>query len=205
MKLPLQKEKNSRALVQWESCSPFVENSMAALIHRPRRVATYKISARWKSHIGISFWCGTSSTGTKKFTFLDAPPEGKLLCARCEANAVAAGIASSEKLTGKHVHIGGVVAIQRIAARCGASAPSVELNRIYTEEKMAYIPPIKKRQYINALSKEREGKVIAHTCSRCRKEYPIKEKGIWFERADQSDVWVWVCKDCCTARGIRCD
>ena len=94
MKLPLQKEKNSGALVQWESCSPFVENSMAALIHRPRRVATYKISARWKSHIGISFWCGTSSTGTKKFTFLDAPPEGKLLCARCEANAVAAGIAS---------------------------------------------------------------------------------------------------------------
>ena len=112
MKLPLKKEKNSRALVQWESCSPFVENSMAALIHRPRRVATYKISARWKSHIAISFWCGTSSTGTKKFTFLDAPPEGKLLCARCEANAVAAGIASSEKLTGKHVHIGGVVAIQ---------------------------------------------------------------------------------------------
>ena len=100
MKLPLQKEKNSGALVQWESCSPFVENSMAALIHRPRRVATYKISARWKSHIGISFWCGTSSTGTKKFTFLDAPPEGKLLCARCEANAVAAGIASSYRVTG---------------------------------------------------------------------------------------------------------
>ena len=29
-----------------------------------------------------------------------APPEGKLLCARCEANAVAAGIASSYRVTG---------------------------------------------------------------------------------------------------------
>jgi sulfur relay (sulfurtransferase) complex TusBCD TusD component (DsrE family) len=68
---------------------------------------------------------------------------------------------------------------------------------------MAYIPPIKKRQYINALSKERDGKIIAHTCSKCHTEQPIKTKGVWFERADQSDVWVWVCGSCLDKRGIR--
>jgi len=113
MKLSLQKKKNDwRNGMQWSSCSPFVENSSASLIHRPMHVATYKIGARWKSHIGITFWCGNTSTGTKKFTFLDAPPDGKLLCARCEKNAIAAGIKSSEELTGRHVHIGGVVAVR---------------------------------------------------------------------------------------------
>jgi sulfur relay (sulfurtransferase) complex TusBCD TusD component (DsrE family) len=70
---------------------------------------------------------------------------------------------------------------------------------------MAYVPPIKKRQYINAMSKERDGKVIAHTCSKCREEFQVKQKGIWFERSDQRDVWVWVCKACCEKRGIRCE
>lgn len=72
---------------------------------------------------------------------------------------------------------------------------------------MAYIPPIKKRVYINALCKERDGKdakVIAHSCSKCREEYPVKQKGIWFESARQRDAWYWVCKPCLDKRGIRC-
>jgi hypothetical protein len=66
---------------------------------------------------------------------------------------------------------------------------------------MAYIPPIKKRQYINPLYKGL--KPIAHTCSKCNTEQPVKTKGVWFERADQSDVWVWVCGSCLDKRGIR--
>ncbi len=70
---------------------------------------------------------------------------------------------------------------------------------------MVYAPPIKKRNYINALSKTLNGKIIAHDCSRCREEYPVKAKGIWFERADVRDEWCWVCKACCEKRGIHCD
>lgn len=71
--------------------------------------------------------------------------------------------------------------------------------------KLAYIPPIKKRHYINALSNVRGGKVIAHDCVKCGEEYPVKSKGIWFERSDVRDEWVWVCKACCDKRGIVCD
>ena len=48
---------------------------------------------------------------------------------------------------------------------------------------MAYVPPIKKRQYINAMSKERDGKVIAHTCSKCREMAKLlKEAGVDFDK-----------------------
>ena len=70
---------------------------------------------------------------------------------------------------------------------------------------MIYAPPIAKRNYINALSKERGGKIIAHTCSKCREEYPVKQKGIWFESASRHDVWYWICKPCLDKRGIRCE
>jgi len=116
MKLPLQKDKTlprfAPGALPWVSCQPFVENSRAILIHRPRMVTTHKIGPRWKSHIAITQWCGNSSTGTKKFTFLDAPPDGKLLCARCEEKAVAAGQQPASAIAGKHVHLGGLVAVQ---------------------------------------------------------------------------------------------
>lgn len=67
---------------------------------------------------------------------------------------------------------------------------------------MVYAPPIKKRQYINAITRAFDQKIIAHDCARCHMEYPIKAKGIWFERADQHDVWCWVCKACCERNGI---
>lgn len=112
MKLPLGRPKDTRFGIIWNSCSPFIENSMAVLIHRPRYVVTHKISEKHKAHIAIHCWCGTGFTGTKKFTFLDAPPDGKLLCARCEERAVEFGQPSSSSLTGKHVHVGKVIAKQ---------------------------------------------------------------------------------------------
>lgn len=117
MKIPLQRRsklyRQQVGGIEWHSCSPFIDNSRALLVHRPRYGATLQIRAKYKPHFAIEFWCGSSSTGTKKFTFLDEPTQGKFLCARCEEKAIAAGYPSSTDLTGKHIHTGGTIAVQK--------------------------------------------------------------------------------------------
>ena len=94
----------------WASCAPFVDNSRGTLIHRPRKGATFNIHKN--PHFGINFWCGMAvASDGKNFTFLAAPPDGRILCERCEANAVAAGMPSADELAGKHVHKGRTVAV----------------------------------------------------------------------------------------------
>ncbi len=95
----------------WKKGKPFVENSKGQLVHRLRGGATYQ-NLR-KAHIGVDFWCGmaTASSGDN-LTFLDTPPEGKILCARCEEVAVSRGLPSADTITGHHVHIGGVQAVR---------------------------------------------------------------------------------------------
>ena len=112
MKLPLKRRKDARFGIAWKEASPFIENSRAVLIHRPRYITTHKIGEKWKAHIAIECWCGNSFSGTKKFTFLDAPPEGKLLCARCEEMATKRNLPTAEELAGRHVHLGRLVARQ---------------------------------------------------------------------------------------------
>jgi hypothetical protein len=115
MKLPLQKDRRLRPEfhgIAWKSASPFIENRQAQLIHRPRTITTHKIGSKWKSHIAIGYYCGMHCTGTDKFTFLDATADDAILCARCEENAVKAGLPAASTLVGRHVHIGGVVAIK---------------------------------------------------------------------------------------------
>lgn len=109
MKLPIGRHPKHRFGIAWKEASPFVDNSRAILAHRPRYIFTHKISEKWKTHISVECWCGNSFSGTKKFTFLDEPPDNKLLCARCEEMAVKHGQPSSEQLTGRHVHIGRLV------------------------------------------------------------------------------------------------
>jgi hypothetical protein len=90
---------------------PFVENSRGTLIHRPRRVSTYNIH-KSGPHVGIEFWCGMHvSSGGKNFTFQDAPTDGRVLCERCEAIAVANELPSADDITGRHVHKGRTVAV----------------------------------------------------------------------------------------------
>lgn len=108
MKLPLGKHPKHRFGIAWKEASPFIDNARAILIHRPRYVVTHKVGER-SAHISIECWCGNHFSGTKKFTFLNAPTDGKLLCARCEEVAVKHGQPSSEQLTGHHVHVGRLV------------------------------------------------------------------------------------------------
>ena len=60
---------------------------------------------------------------------------------------------------------------------------------------MTWAPPIKKRQYIGAL-RTKDGKLLYHYCAKCKMEVKGTAKGTWFERADQHDVWCFVCTDC---------
>lgn len=117
LKLPLQQPKPykipeySQKRFPWTSCTPFVDNNKALLIHRPRVVVTYKTQKI--PHIGITFWCGNSACGDdKKFTFTDSPSLNKYLCARCEAAAIDAGLPSADDLAGHHVHIGKLIAVK---------------------------------------------------------------------------------------------
>jgi len=101
-----------RVYFHWRSSKPFVENRMAVLIHRPRKITTHKLKDR-KPHDAIQFHCGSTQVGKRsKFTFLDDPPEGKIVCARCEELAVERGLPSSSELAGRHVCTGGVKAVK---------------------------------------------------------------------------------------------
>ena len=100
----------SKGQSPWTNCEPFVENSRGTLIHRPRSVSTYNIHPTGP-HIGIHLWCGMHVSGGKNFTFLAAPPEGRILCERCEAAAVANELPAADELAGKHVHKGRTVAM----------------------------------------------------------------------------------------------
>ena len=110
MMLLLEKRKPEAKQLHWKACLPFVENKRGALIHRPRSVTTYSIHKL--PHIGIYFWCGMGVTGdSKKFDFLAQPPDGRILCERCEMMAVKNGLPNADELAGKHVHKGKTVAV----------------------------------------------------------------------------------------------
>lgn len=117
LKLPLQPTafQRKQGVAVWESCAPFVDNDRAMLIHRPRMVTIYNCLG--KKHMAINSWCGNGFTGTKKFTFLDALDGRKFVCARCEAAATKAGLPSADELSGKHIHLGKVVAVQTCCDR----------------------------------------------------------------------------------------
>lgn len=111
-KIALDRRKSSRGTgcFPWASCLPFVENSRGTLIHRPRSGTTYNLHK--KPHVGVSFWCGMAvSTSGENLTFLETPPDGKILCERCEEIAVANGLPSADELAGRHVHKGRTKAV----------------------------------------------------------------------------------------------
>ena len=111
VKFPLRRVKNSElAAAVWTRCAPFVLNERAVLVHRPREVTTYNLHKQ--PHLAVHYWCGGAATGGIKFTFLSSPPENRLLCERCEVLAVAAKLPSADTLSGRHVHVGKVKALQ---------------------------------------------------------------------------------------------
>ena len=79
--------------------------------------------------------CGNSANGENKFTFLDVVPDGRVVCARCEAAAIEAGLPSSSEICGRHVCIGGVKAVSPLPPRKNGITTSGALGMATQEEK----------------------------------------------------------------------
>ena len=109
MKLALERPRHIGDVASvFKESMPFVMNDCAILIHRPRSVSLYNLHKY--PHLGIKQWCGNSHTGMAKFTFLESVPDGRLLCAACEARAVMAGLPTADEICGRHIHKGRMVA-----------------------------------------------------------------------------------------------
>jgi len=115
MKIPLERYKmpawGSEKITACSSAEPFLMNSRAILIHRPKNVAIFD-NANRPSHVAITNLCGATFTGDRKFTFLAEPPEGRIVCAACEGRAVMMGLPTSSEIAGRHVCIGKLKAVK---------------------------------------------------------------------------------------------
>lgn len=93
---------------------PFFLNPKGVLLHRVRHLyqivkSPFEDDRRWM----IDYWCENSGRSYGIQTdLLEVPPTERIVCARCEGVAIAAGELSSSKLCGRHVHIGGVRAVR---------------------------------------------------------------------------------------------
>lgn len=99
MKVAIHRSPKQIQGIPWVACEPFVDNSRGSLIHRVRYVSTHQVSEKYKPHLAVSAWCGMTATGTKNFTFLAVPPDGRMVCARCEDKyriAIAAALEASK-------------------------------------------------------------------------------------------------------------
>lgn len=90
----------------WKKSLPFFFNRRGLLIHRVKAVHAHFKNGTY-SHSSVEYWC--SNRGQEKYgQFFDQPPTDRLVCAVCEAKAVAHGKSSSSELAGRHVCIGRV-------------------------------------------------------------------------------------------------
>ena len=120
MQLALDKPKKQQKEVakQWDEAEPFVINTRALLVHRPRFVREYHLHIKhpgvWKGpHIAVEFYCGqTVANGKGVLTFSDTLERDALICEQCERRAVMAGLPASSDIAGHHVHIGKLMAVR---------------------------------------------------------------------------------------------
>lgn len=114
---------------QWDAAKPFVVNKLGVLVHRPIAVTSYRHINSSGGFLAVHSYCGNACVGgddwygSGKFTFVNEPEEGAIVCARCEAIAIEAGLPSSAELVGRHVHIGGVKAVKHCCEEQNEPSP----------------------------------------------------------------------------------
>lgn len=89
----------------WKASVPFFFNPRGFLVHRVKHAETIDTSWGGITHVA-HYWCGNHGSGTSPERWIEIPGTSAIVCARCEANAVASGNPTSEDLVGRHVHIG---------------------------------------------------------------------------------------------------
>jgi len=113
VKLLGEAKKSRSAVASWTHSLPFVQNTRGVLIHRPRYVQIFNFHK--SAHMAVGHLCGSGTTGpiTEKshIKFLPTPPDGSIMCERCESFAVTFGMPSASELAGKHVHVGKLKAV----------------------------------------------------------------------------------------------
>lgn len=94
--------------INWVKGLPFVMSRNGILVHRLKAAMSHIFQGKY-SHDSADYWCGNGGVDR---LFFAVPPEGRIVCARCEAMAIAAGEKSSDELVGAHVHIGTLRAVR---------------------------------------------------------------------------------------------
>lgn len=94
--------------VNWRMGLPFVMSRSGILVHRLKAARSHIFEGKY-SHDSADYWCGNG--GCSRLHFAE-PPADRLVCALCEAKAIAAGEKSSDELLGRHVHIGTTRAVR---------------------------------------------------------------------------------------------
>lgn len=94
--------------VNWKMAAPFVVNPRGVLVHRVKDASTMFQKWDHKEQVEVrdvcTYWCNNGCHSAMEF--FENPPDDRLLCAACEANAVKHGEKTADELAGRHVHIG---------------------------------------------------------------------------------------------------
>lgn len=86
--------------------APFFDNPRGVLIHRVKALFRLEATFRDWPWLVVEYWCENSGRTDMTDEGLVFDPGDKLICARCEANAVAHGETTSSELAGRHVCTG---------------------------------------------------------------------------------------------------
>lgn len=89
--------------VNWKLGLPFIHNPRGILVHR-LKWARSKLAGDKPEGDTWGYWCGNMAPHCA--TIHAEPPDGLLVCNRCETLAVAAGEKSSSEIVGRHVCLG---------------------------------------------------------------------------------------------------
>ena len=99
----------------YDEALPWCLNPRGHLLHRPREVfRMFKPDGTLLRHEIVHYYCENGTCDSGDLIYIDEPNAGMVVCRRCEANAVAAGLPPSSKIAGRHVHVGGM----RVYADC---------------------------------------------------------------------------------------
>ena len=100
----------------YDEALPWCLNQRGVLLHRPKEIYVVIAPSGERRHEVVNFYCENCTCDTGNVIYIDEPNAGMVVCRRCEAAAIAAGLKSSSEIAGRHVHIGGV---KPVADCCG--------------------------------------------------------------------------------------